>query len=191
MLDFVAMQAPNVLHATPRLLTRAEYDRVATTLFAGERVELVHGVVVRMSPIGPPHSDVVDILTDALVTALAGRARVRIQAPFVAADESEPEPDVAIVPRKSYRQEHPDRAHLIIEVAETSLEYDRETKAPLYAASNVDEYWIVDVAARTVEVFGEPKDGRWTRTLRASVGDELHRAAFADVTIAVRALFPE
>jgi hypothetical protein len=72
--------------------------------------------------------------------------------PFAASNESEPEPDVAIVPSGNYVDRHPDRALLIIEVAESSPAYDRETKAPIYAASGVPEYWIVDVAGRAVEV---------------------------------------
>ena len=134
------MQPPDVFHARPRLLTRSEYVRIAETgIFDRERVELIRGVVIRMSPIGPPHSDSVDELTEKLVTALVGRARVRIQHPFLAADESEPEPDVAVVPLGDYLTAHPDRAYLVIEVADSSLRKDRYVKAPLYAISNVEE----------------------------------------------------
>jgi Uma2 family endonuclease len=184
------MQAPDVFHARPRVLTRREYERIAETgIFRGERVELVHGMVVRMSPIGPPHCDAVDFLNERLSAMLSGRARVRIQSPFITADESEPEPDIAIVPLQRYVDEHPSRAFLVIEVAETSLEYDRETKAPLYAASNVDEHWIVDLASRTVEVFRDAKDGRWTRTERVGIDGTLQVVAFPDVRVAVRDLF--
>src|SRR5205823_4427328 len=90
---------------------------------------------------------------------LAGRARVHPQLTFIAADESEPEPDIAIVPEGSHAKEHPDRAYLLIEVAESSLDYDRETKGPLYATSRVDEYWIVDVAGRAVELYARSVAG--------------------------------
>jgi hypothetical protein len=93
------MSAHAIAHAEPRRLTRKEYDRLAELgFFAGERVELIRSIAVRMSPIGPPHAEPIDRLMELFVTALVGRARVRIQQPFVAVDESEPEPDVAIVP---------------------------------------------------------------------------------------------
>jgi Uma2 family endonuclease len=124
----------------------------------GARVELIHGRVVAMSPIGPAHASVVDRLAELLVPALVGRARVRIRQPFAASEDSEPEPDVAIVPAGTYADRHPDRAWLIIEVAESSLDYDRETKAPMYARCGVPEYWIVDVAGRALEVRTERTD---------------------------------
>jgi len=184
------MHAPVLAHAEPRRLTRDEYDRMAELgFFRSERVELIRGIVVRMAPIGPPHANPVDVLNEWLVRGLAGRARVRIQQPHLACDESEPEPDVAVVPKGQYGKRHPDRAFLVIEVAETSLAHDRETKSPLYAASAVDEYWIVDVAQRAIEVRREPVDGHYTWLSRAAVGDSVGPVAFADLTIEVAALF--
>lgn len=169
---------------------RKEYDKLAELgFFAGERVELIHGIVVRMSPIGPSHADSIDRLMEFFVTALIGRARVRVQQPFVAADESEPEPDVAVVPLGPYATAHPDRAHLVVEVAESSLAYDRETKAPLYAASEVPEYWIVDVAARAVDVYAAPEGGRYTSVARFTEQDTLRPRAFNDVTFPITRLF--
>ena len=156
--------------------------------FRGERVELIHGMVVRMSPIGPPHCEVVDRLVELLLPALARRARVRSQAPFLAWDDSEPQPDVAVVPVGSYGAQHPDRAHLVIEVADSSLEYDRKTKAPLYAASGVPEYWVVDLVARRIEVHADPKDGVYTTLRTAALGETVSPRAFPDVVVAVTAL---
>jgi Uma2 family endonuclease len=182
--------ASDIPFAQPRRLTRAEYERMAELgFFAGERVELIRGTVVRMVPVGPPHVDVVDRLNELLVPPLVGRARVRIQQPLLAVDESEPEPDVAVVARGSYDREHPDRAFLVIEVASSSLDYDRATKAPLYAASGIDEYWIVDVAGRTIEVFSEPAQERYGRVERHGPGSVLHVAAFPDVAVSLDALF--
>src|SRR5580704_11900392 len=84
-------------------------------------------------------------LNKLLVRALGDRAEVRVQAPFGASDVSEPEPDLAVVPPGSYLDEHPSRAHLLIEVADSSLQDDRRIKGPLYAAAGVPEYWIVDL----------------------------------------------
>jgi Uma2 family endonuclease len=175
---------------TPRTLSRAEYHAMGELgFFRAERVELVRGIVVRMSPIGPGHACAVQRLTELLLPRLLGRATVRTQQPFVAADESEPEPDIAVVPLGRYADRHPSTALLVIEVAESSLDYDRETKGPLYAGSNVDEYWVVDVAARCVEIYGEPASGRSTRTRRAAAGETLSPRAFPDATVAVSELF--
>ena len=121
--------------------------------------------------------------------SVAGRARVRIQQPLVAFDESEPEPDVAVVPVGPYAKAHPDRAHFLVEVAESSLAYDRETKAPLYAASDVPEYWVVDVAARAVEVCSAPIAGRYTSVVRFTAADVLRPLAFPDLALRVSELF--
>jgi Uma2 family endonuclease len=110
--------------------------------------------------------------------------------PFAASNESEPEPDVAIVPSGNYVDRHPDRALLIIEVAESSLAYDRETKAPIYAASGVPEYWIVDVAGRAVEVHAGSDGQRYSSARRARAGDTLSPSAFADIVIAVIDVVP-
>ena len=158
--------------------------------FQGERVELIHGTVVRMSPIGPSHSDPVDLLTEMFVLALAGRARVRIQQPLLADDDSEPEPDVALVPLGSRAKEHPREAYLVVEVADSSLAYDRETKAPLYAASGVRELWIVDVRARTVEVHSDPSHGRYTSVTSHGVEATLRPEAFPEVAVEVARVFP-
>jgi Uma2 family endonuclease len=180
------MVARDLFHATPRRLTRAEYDRMGELhFFHGERVELIHGTVVRMSPIGPSHSSIVGRLNELFLPRLLGRATVRIQQPFVACDDSEPEPDVAIVPAGLYRDRHPDVALLVVEVAETSLAYDRETKGPLYAASGVPEYWLVDVVGRAVEVYRNPEGGRYAQARRALGGESVTPSAFPDLVIAV------
>jgi Uma2 family endonuclease len=172
-------------------ITRDEYDRmIARGLLRDQHVELIHGAILPMAPIGPPHSNVLGLLNELLVVRLIGRAHVRCQLPFLGFDDSEPQPDIAVVPPGSYAKEHPSRAFLLVEVADSSLAFDRETKVPLYAGSNVEEYWIVDVAARGIEVYAGPKDGRFTSTRRVEMGGALVVAAFPDVEIVVAALFP-
>jgi Uma2 family endonuclease len=184
------MEAVPIAYATPRRIKRAEYDRLAELgFFRGERVELIRGIVVAMAPIGPPHSEIVDILMERLVRGLEGHARVRIQHPFLAADDSEPEPDVAVVALGRYAEKHPDQAFLIIEVADTSLKYDRETKSALYALSGVPEYWVVDVAGQTVDVYTEPAGGQYQRTRRVEVDGALRPTAFPQFVIALREVF--
>jgi Uma2 family endonuclease len=115
---------------------------------------------------------------------------VRIQQPIWAHDDSEPEPDVALVPLGDYSARHPDRAFLVIEVADSSLAFDRETKAPLYAASNVAEYWIVDLVGRAIEVCTEPKAGRFTHVRRVDSGGRVSPGAFAEVVLEVADVLP-
>lgn len=172
-----------------RRITRDEYHRmIELGFFQRERLELIHGSLLQMSPIGPPHASVVSKLTRLLILQLHDRAEVRPQQSILAHDDSEPEPDVAIVPLADYSEQHPDRAFLVIEVAESSSAYDRDTKGPLYAASSVEEYWIVDIAGRAIEVYSEPVSGRYDRTRRAGAGDTVTPAAFTDVAISVTEL---
>ena len=170
----------------PRPLRRSEYDElVAAGAFDDERVELLHGVIVTMSPNDPPHASPIESLTEIFVRALAGRARVRVQLPLVAAGESEPEPDVACVPPGNYSRAHPDRALLVVEVAYSSLRKDRLVKAPLYAASGFAEYWIVDVRAGAFEVYRDPAAGAWREVTRHGRGEVLRPLAFPDVAVPV------
>lgn len=169
-----------------RPLRRVEYDQlVALGTFDGERVELIGGALRRMSPIGPPHMSTVDVLNQLLVLALAGRAWVRVQGSFAADDLSEPEPDFCIFPLGDYSAAHPSEAHLIIEVADSSLRYDRGEKAQLYAACGVPEYWIVNLPDRVVEVHREPSAGRYRDVTTAPKGARLRLLAFPDVEFAV------
>lgn len=181
MLDH-ALLAPE----TPQKISRELYERmVSLGLLDDARVELLHGTIIEMSPKDPPHASRVDELTAILVPALAKRARVRVQLPFVAADDSEPEPDVAIVPFGDYRRAHPSEALLVIEIATSSLRKDRLVKAPLYAASNVREYWIVNVAERLVEVHRGPTAGGWTSVTRHADDEAIAPEAFPDVAIRI------
>jgi Uma2 family endonuclease len=175
-----------LLTERPRRIAREEYDRmIEMGLFEGEHVELLHGVIIEMAPIGPPHTSPVELLNELLVPRLLGRARVRIQMPYLGADESEPEPDVAVVPVGNYNAAHPDRAHLVIEVANSSLRKDKYVKAPLYAMSNVNEYWLVNLAAKCVEVHRDPSGDGWGQITRHERSATLSIAAFPDVTVKI------
>lgn len=182
---------PDVDSSNVRRLRREEYDRLVDLgLFANERVELIRGVIVRMSPQGAPHAGPIEVLTEVLVPALLSRARVRVQLPLIGPDDSEPEPDLAVVPRGDHSLEHPSAAHLIIEVARTSAQYDRGTKGPLYAAMGVPEFWVVDVTRRVVEVFREPRDDRYEQMEVVRSGASITLVAFPDVSVAVSTILP-
>src|SRR4051812_37720826 len=173
------MSTPAFAPERIRPLRRAEYDQlIQLGAFQNEKIELIEGQLVPMSPIGPPHSSAVQKLTALLVPAFAGRAAVRIQLPFAALDISEPEPDVAVVPSGDYDDDHPARAYLIIEVAESSLSFDRGVKLRLYAACGVPEYWIVNVADKSIEVHTEPSGGTFAKVDRFERGQTLRPKQF-------------
>jgi Uma2 family endonuclease len=124
----------------------------------GRRVELMGGEIIEMSPIGPLHTAVVTHIRRKLERLFPDH-HVRDQQPFDAADDSEPEPDIALVPGEpaAYRDAHPKQAVLIVEVADTSLQYDSGRKASRYAASGVADYWVVNLAMRRVEICRKPE----------------------------------
>jgi Uma2 family endonuclease len=113
------------------------------------------------------------------------RAIVRIQGSFAASDDSEPQPDVAVVPPADYYEAHPDRAWLIVEVADSSRKTDKGTKARLYAESDVPEYWVVDLVANLIEVHTDIVAGEYTRITPYRKGERITLVQFADVTVDV------
>jgi Uma2 family endonuclease len=177
--------------AAVRRLRRAEYDRlIGLGMFEGEKLELLYGRLVSMSPQGQGHAFSIARLTKILVLGLRDRADVRVQLPFGASDDSEPEPDVAIVSPGDYLDGHPQHALLVIEVAGSSVEDDRSLKGPLYAAAGVPEYWIVNVVDGVVEVYREPRDGVYAQVSRHDRDASLAVPGFADVVVLVRDVVP-
>ena len=169
-----------------RPLRRVEYERmVEGGLFADERVELLQGVIVEMSPQGTRHAATVQRLTSTLVPALAGRAEVRIQLPLAVAVDSLPEPDVAAVAPGNYDRAHPATAFLVVEVAETSINKDRLVKTEIYARAGIPEYWIVDLVAGVVEVHTDVIEGRYGRLTPCRSTDAIRLREFPAVEIKV------
>ena len=127
-----------------------------------ERVELIDGVIIQMSPKGTRHSVVTSqIVASFYELGIEGKALLRVQEPIILTDYTEPEPDVALVKtreRAYYLETHPrpDDVLLLIEVADTSLDYDKEIKLPRYATSEVEEVWIVNLVDNIIEVYREP-----------------------------------
>ncbi|HBP16357.1 MAG TPA: hypothetical protein DEA08_01010 [Planctomycetes bacterium] len=174
-----------------RYLRREEFDRmVEAGLFQDERVELLEGLLVSMSPSGAPHMEVIDRLNELLVLALSQRARVRVQGSYAAADDSQPEPDVALVPRHDHSREHPRQAYLVVEVADSSLCKDRRVKSAIYAANGVPEYWIVNLVDDLIEVRTEPKGEEYARVTPYRRGQSIRLSTFPDVTLEVDAILP-
>jgi len=145
---------------TLRRWTRSEYDRlVQLGALHDELVELVGGHLVVAEPQGSYHASALGAAGDALRALLPHGWLVRIQMPVALDDESEPEPDVAVVPGEwaDYRTSHPSRPVLVVEVAESSLSFDREDKGSLYARAGVRDYWIVNLVDRALEVYRDPE----------------------------------
>ena len=144
---------------TIRRWSRAEYDRlIELGAFEGDPIELLGGQLVVAEPQRPYHASAVSSAAYALMTALPQAWIVRTQLPVWLDDESEPEPDLAVVPGRpaDYRLAHPARPVLIIEVAEASLAFDRKVKSSLYARAGSQDYWVVNLVDRVVEVYRNP-----------------------------------
>ena len=169
-----------------RPLKRVEYELLASRgCFEDERVELLFGMVVPMTPIDPAHSLSSYRIRRALESRLGDRAMVFEGRPFAASDISEPEPDVLVTPNASEWESHPASAHLIVEVARSSLRRDRGAKALLYGLAEVAEYWIVNHVEGVVEVYRDRHAGEWRRPLMHKRGETVAMLAFPDVEIAI------
>ncbi len=172
--------------------TRAEYDRlVALGVFEDEHVELILGDILTMSPQSALHALTIQKLQLELTLALGRSVRVRVQSPLGASDESEPEPDLAIVPLQADSEaDHPRSALLVIEVAEASLRRDLGLEAALYAASDVREYWVVDLTSRALVVHRDSDGTRWTQITTLRPGATVTPVAFPDLTLPLDAFLP-
>ncbi|HEY3411461.1 MAG TPA: Uma2 family endonuclease [Armatimonadota bacterium] len=156
-------EIPETNGAMPeRRFTRAEYHRAAETgVFApDERLELLWGrVVTKMSPMSSAHAMGIRAVAEALDEAFGEGFDIRQQLPAFAGEKSEPEPDICVLPG-SWRDypAHPqlNRAVLVVEIADTSLRFDRGIKAALYAEAGVRDYWVLNLTNRTLEVFRDP-----------------------------------
>jgi Uma2 family endonuclease len=142
-----------------RRWTKAEYYGMADLgWFKGQRVELIEGEIVVLSPQKFAHGQVADRVTELLRHAFGPDFWVRMQLPLDLGESSEPEPDVSVVRgRRESFSEHPRTAELIVEISDTTLAYDRREKASLYASSGIADYWVVNLVQRQVHVFRDPQ----------------------------------
>ena len=143
-----------------RRWTRMEYLKMAEAgVFApGERVELIDGEIISMTPQKSPHAVAGGLVEDALRAAFGPGFHVRSQRPLSLGPDSEPEPDAAVVrgTLRDYVDAHPTMAVLIVEVSDTTLAFDRERKAGVYAKAGIREYWILNLIDRVLEVYRDP-----------------------------------
>jgi Uma2 family endonuclease len=176
-------------------LTRRDYYRLAEAGILGEhdRVELLEGQLVDMSPIGPRHALVIDVLNRLLLTAVGEQAWLRVQNPIVLDDASEPRPDFALVrlPWSGYPDAHPRPPDilLLVEVADSSLDFDRGAKLELYARAGIREFWVVDLTTNNVLVQRSPNGGEYGSIAIIDLSGALRVEALPDVTISVAQIF--
>jgi Uma2 family endonuclease len=185
---------------TVRRWRRAEYERlVEVGAFEGEPLELIGGQLIVAEPQGSYHSGAVTKVDYAVRAVLPPGWIVRLQAPLSLDDESEPEPDLAVVPGRpgDYLDAHPARPVLVVEVAESSLRFDRERKGSLYARAQIPDYWIVNLADRVLEVYRDPTPDasgvygwRYRTVTRLTAPADVSPLAFPAVRLAVADLLP-
>jgi Uma2 family endonuclease len=195
-LDTLPVEAPEAAWPLARRFTIAEYHQLvdARIIREDDRVELLEGVIVRMSPQSEQGVRILVFLTRHLNRCLGEEYQVRPQVPVtLPSSGSEPEPDIAVVRAADAqsRHEHPKRALLAIEVSLTSLGFDRKVKARVYARAGIPEYWIANVEARHVEVHRDPDvaTGVYRTTVTVGRQETLCSTSVAGLSLPVAALF--
>lgn len=179
-----------------RQLTTAEYYGMMESgiIREGERVELISGQIFTMAAKGTRHTVSTSRLLKSLLVLIGERAIVRCQDPITLPDNSEPEPDIVIAKLRSddYLNSHPSPADIIlaIEVADSSIKFDRETKAPLYAAAGISEYWIVNLIDDRLEIYRQPEGDIYTSIEIIKPPRSIGLPQFSDITLDISDLFP-
>ena len=174
-----------------RRFTASEYQRMGQAGILGEddRLELLEGEIVEMAPIGSRHQATVDRLNRLFSRRAADEAMVRVQGPVRLGGDSEPQPDLILLRRRSdfYASAHPgpDDVLLLVEVSDTSTEYDREVKLPLYARHGIVEVWLVGLEAGVVEVYRGPTAQGYQEVSQSQRGQGLSSEAFPHLELAV------
>lgn len=181
---------------TTHRFTVADYHRMAEAgVFRhDQRVELLNGEIRDMLPPGPGHSGGTNRLAHLFAHKDKGRFLVWNQSPLSLNEDSEPQPDVMLVKPQAdfYSKEHPTPADvfLVIEVADSSLSYDRNEKLPAYGRAGIPEFWIVNVPKKCVEVYREPHFTGYAKTAIVKHGGTVAPEAFPDIALAVADLLP-
>lgn len=191
----LAAEQPVVEPHALRFTVEDFYRMGEAGVFAPEqRVELIEGEIIEMAPIGASHADWVDKLTMLFAKAVPDGIRVRVQNPIRLSNRTEPEPDLALLcPREQpYSQAHPSGPDtlLVVEVAETSLRYDRDVKMPLYARLGVPELWIFDIKDGALTIYREPSADGYRLQLRPALDETVSPQALPELHVELTRLFP-
>ncbi|MBA2442426.1 MAG: Uma2 family endonuclease [Rubrobacter sp.] len=191
MADTVAEQDRAAARVGKRLFTADEYHRMAEAgiLDEDDRVELIEGEVLEMSPVGSRHAACVNRFNSLFNRQVTDKAIVGVQNPVRLDEHSEPEPDLALLrPREDfYSGDHPAPGDvlLLVEVAETSAEYDSAVKLPLYARAGIPEVWLVNLPDESIELHHRAASGEYRETLRAKRGERLASKTVPELEVAV------
>lgn len=177
--------------------TRVEYERfVELGVFEGWKIELVRGILFDMPLKSAQHAGSVSKLLRELREVSSGKGlSVRPQAPLAVSEDSLPDPDIAVVPDDPegdfYSAAHPTTAALVIEVADLTLQFDREVKEEIYARAGIPEYWIVNLVARHLEIYRQPSGDRYSSLATLSLSDEISPLFAPEASIQVARLLPK
>ena len=176
-------------------LSVSDYYRMAEVgiLAPDARVELIDGEIFDMAPPGSLHAATVDRLNEILTRSVGGKAAVRVQNPVRLSELSEPQPDLALLLRRDdfYSQHHPGPADvlLVVEIADSSLRFDRDTKVSLYAVHGIPEMWLVDLRGRRLVRHRAPRQGSYTQVDEPDLEAPLEVSALSGVVVELQRLF--
>lgn len=179
---------------TKRHFNITEYYRMAEAgiLSEDDRVELIEGEIIKMTPIGSRHAGCVSRLNNLLNRLVGEAAIVNVQNPLRLSNFSEPQPNIALLkPRDDfYSDAHPtpNDVLLIIEVSDKSLEYDRDVKLPLYAAASIPELWLVNLIKDMIEIYREPQDGMYREVRYVTRGETVGPLFNPSLTLSVNTM---
>jgi len=183
------------VHIPRKLFTVTEYARMRETgiLSEDDRVELLDGEIRIMSPIGPLHAAIVKRFNKLLSALVGTDAIVGVQDPIQLNAYGEPQPDITVLqPRPDfYAQSHPvvDDIFFVIEVSDTTLDYDRDEKLPKYAQANITEAWIVDVSAQTIEQYTQPRGEKYLLKQIFEPSDSITSHSFPKIRLKLNDIF--
>jgi Uma2 family endonuclease len=191
----LAMEAVEPIETHFHLFSVDEYHKMgeAGILCEDDRVELIEGKLIDMPPIGSPHAGKVNRFNTLLSRIIGSKAVIALQNPVRLGKRSEPQPDITLLrPRDDfYEKSHPQPKDvlLLIEVADTTVRYDREVKIPLYAVYGIPEVWLIDLQAKRVEVYLQPSKHGYRQVLRPANDEQLALSLLPDVSLAVADLW--
>jgi len=178
----------------PHRWTRKRYEAcIAAGIFRpNDRVQLIEGELIEMAPQRSPHYAAIAAAEERLRRIFPSGVALRIQAPLALGDDSEPEPDIAVVQGhwRDFIDKHPFTALFVVEVADSTLEFDRKRKGPLYARYGIPEYWIVNLVDRQVEVFRDPDGSEFRSAQTYRAGDTIPPSTSCPIAVQAADLIP-
>ncbi len=185
----------SVVATERKKFTVEEYYKLGEVGIIGpdERTELIDGDIILMAPMGSRHAGCIGCLYELFYDALGKRISILSQTPVRLNGGLEPQPDVSILKRRSYRKLHPQPqdVYLLIEVADTTIDNDRNVKSVLYGRAGIIELWIVDVRAELVEVYRNPGANGYESIQQFRRGESISPLSFPDIVISVDAIFED